>query len=472
MTVKFRNSQCIRGAMLNPMKRNVEVLVPSSTVSVAEEGLKTTPSTADSALTTLDKAKNVPFAIDETPESEKPGFLDRDYFRFDDSAEFWLDFKPGEYEPADLIAKIQDSVTNSRHATYWAYHLGRFGFFVASGVLGVLYAQNQGNSPPQFTSQILATRNGGYLKNIPNDVIETHLWNLKWIKDGKFRMPYDMNPRHRQFDPRYLATTTWKAVNEMSNILKKRNNPDEANTDVWVDNKIYPDYYRKTFHFQTDGWLSSRSADIYDHMTEIIFNGKQDAMQRTTLVPFSKFMDETNEEKPKVLEIAAGTGRFATFVKDSFPEIDLTVSELSPYYLEKARETMRYWEENFSRSETPPTRFVQAAGEDIPVSDASQDCVMSVYLFHELPPEARRAVIREVARVLKPGGTFILTDSVQLGDRRVLDPTLGNFEKLNEPWYPSYIKENFGEMLTETGLFKAEEKYVNSATKTLSFTRL
>lgn len=53
--------------------------------------------------------------------------------------------------------------------------------------------------------------------------------------------------------------------------------------------------------------------------------------------------------------------------------------------------------------------------KDLPVPDASQDCVISVYLFHELPPEARRNVIKEVARVLKPGGTFILTDSVQLG---------------------------------------------------------
>merc|ERR1712146_749639 len=194
-----------------------------------------------------------------------------------------------------------------------------------------------------------------------------------------------------------------------------------------------------------------------EHMTEIIFSGKQDSMQRTTLVPFYEFMEKQkgSTTPPKVLEIAAGTGRFATFLKDSFPIVDLTVSDLSPFYLEKARENMKYWASLSGNKATTTTRFIQSAAEAIGVEDASQDCVISVYLFHELPPESRRKVVKEVARVLKPGGTFILTDSVQLGDRLSLDESIGNF----------------GQMLSEEG-FKPEVKYMNSVTKTLSFTRL
>lgn len=33
---------------------------------------------------------------------------------------------------------------------------------------------------------------------------------------------------------------------------------------VWLNSNMYPDYYLATYHFQTDGWLSSKSASIYE----------------------------------------------------------------------------------------------------------------------------------------------------------------------------------------------------------------
>ena len=33
---------------------------------------------------------------------------------------------------------------------------------------------------------------------------------------------------------------------------------------VWMKSGMYPDYYMATFHYQTDGWLSSKSASVYE----------------------------------------------------------------------------------------------------------------------------------------------------------------------------------------------------------------
>ena len=76
---------------------------------------------------------------------------------------------------------------------------------------------------------------------------------------------------------------------------------------------------------QTDGWFSEKSASIYEASTETLFLGRQDAMQRQSLVPLHRFMQARSGgrlpkgDNTKMLEVACGTGRFATFVKVLLP---------------------------------------------------------------------------------------------------------------------------------------------------------
>lgn len=94
--------------------------------------------------------------------------------------------------------------------------------------------------------------------------------------------------------------------------------------------------------------------------------------------------------------------------------------------------------------------------------------VLSIYLFHELPPDVRRAAAKEMARVLKPGGMLILTDSMQLGDRLPMEAGMGTFGDFNEPYYRTYVAEDLGKMFMDCGL-ECGEKLFGSTTKVLSF---
>ena len=64
-----------------------------------------------------------------------------------------------------------------------------------------------------------------------------------------------------------------------------------------------------------------------------------------------------------------------------------------------------------------------------------------------------RTVAGEIARVLKPGGTFVLIDSLQFGDKPGWDGLLESFpERFHEPYYRQYLIDDLENLFGEVGL--------------------
>src|SRR5512140_643677 len=59
-----------------------------------------------------------------------------------------------------------------------------------------------------------------------------------------------------------------------------------------VDKQRYPAYYRRTFHWQTDGYFSEHSAQVYDLGVELLFRGTADVMRRQVIPPVTRFLRE------------------------------------------------------------------------------------------------------------------------------------------------------------------------------------
>ena len=82
-----------------------------------------------------------------------------------------------------------------------------------------------------------------------------------------------------------------------------------------------PLYYRRNFHFQTDGYLSAASAARYDHQVEVLFGGGAAAMRRQALVPLlarrSRYGGGAAPGPAALLDIACGTGQFSSEVKSN-----------------------------------------------------------------------------------------------------------------------------------------------------------
>jgi len=263
--------------------------------------------------------------------------------------------------------------------------------------------------------------------------------------------------------------------------LNRRKKREKGKDEIPFVSGMYPEYYMNNFHFQSDGWLSSRSSNVYEFSTETLFFGHQDAMQRQALVPLKFWMDEQKMDKKdmKVLEVAGGTGRFMTFFRDNYPEIDATLLDLSPFYLEEAGKNDKYFRRFFKQRdsrgkdmEPEPLKLVQGNAEKLDFEDKTFDILNCIYLFHKLPPDARRAAAREFFRVLKPGGILCFNDSIQEGDRPDRK-NIGVFsDRFNEPYYLSYIEEDLNQLFFDAG-FKPgpTSRIVANSSKAMSWVK-
>jgi ubiquinone/menaquinone biosynthesis C-methylase UbiE len=222
----------------------------------------------------------------------------------------------------------------------------------------------------------------------------------------------------------------------------------------------YPRYYLQNFHYQTDGYLSRSSAELYDHQVEVLFGGGADAMRRQALVPLARILRERGARQASLIDLAAGTGRFLREVKRNYPRLAVTALDLSASYLALARDALAPW----SASE-----FLEGRAEAVPVPAARFDIVTALFLFHELPAKARRQVACEMARLLKPGGGAILVDSIQLGDVPDYDALIEYFPRaFHEPYYAGYAREDMPALFQDAGL-GLEETRIAYFAKVMTF---
>jgi ubiquinone/menaquinone biosynthesis C-methylase UbiE len=125
--------------------------------------------------------------------------------------------------------------------------------------------------------------------------------------------------------------------------------------------------------------------------------------------------------RARVLDIATGAGHTGLHLASLGHEV--TCADIAGPMLERVREAAQ------ERGLTIETR--QHAAEELPYEDASFDLVTSRIAPHHFssPP----SFIRETARVLRPGGWFLLIDGSVPDDEPEAEEWLHQVEKLRDP---------------------------------------
>lgn len=108
----------------------------------------------------------------------------------------------------------------------------------------------------------------------------------------------------------------------------------------------------------------------------------------------------------RVLDVGCGTGSLIVTGGRCHPEVHWVGIDPDPKALARAHRKVR---RAGVRAE-----FVQGFSDDLPHLQGCFDRVLSSFMFHHLPSDARERTLREAGRVLKPGGCLLLVDFVEL----------------------------------------------------------
>lgn len=148
------------------------------------------------------------------------------------------------------------------------------------------------------------------------------------------------------------------------------------------------------------------------------------------------------QEDYKVLDLGTGSGFLAFPLAERFPDSQVTGLDIVPETLD--RNTIKARDRDIVNLD-----FACYHGVDLPFEDNSFDVIVTRYCFHHCPEAAK--TFTEIARVLKPGGQFFISDPTPNAndDGRFVD----SYMSLKDDGHIKlYTKEEFVQLGEAAGL--------------------
>ena len=150
----------------------------------------------------------------------------------------------------------------------------------------------------------------------------------------------------------------------------------------------------------------------------------------------------------RVLDAGTGFGQYAYFIARTFPEAEVVAVDVKQDYLDNARRFL---------DRTPQGRQVVLAADDLTRlrTEGPFDFILSVDVMEHI--EDDRAVFRNFARVLRPGGAVLINTPSDLGGSGV--EAEGDVSFIEEHVRDGYNRDDLEGKLREAGLVPERTLY-------------
>lgn len=150
---------------------------------------------------------------------------------------------------------------------------------------------------------------------------------------------------------------------------------------------------------QTEGVTLDHAAPVYDLLAPLMTLGLERRYHRLVIQALELHGEE------KILDIGCGTGTLTRDIAAALSDKNrscCTGLDAAETMIAVARK---------KAAGIPNIHFDAAIAEHLPYENGSFDAAVSAFFFHHIHFELKKKVLAETARVLKPGGRFIVVDA-------------------------------------------------------------
>lgn len=209
---------------------------------------------------------------------------------------------------------------------------------------------------------------------------------------------------------------------------------------------VVPQYARVEVHLQPGGYADDPiGGQVFHYGTHVFYQG-ENSQDQLHVELAQKTTAPVDGAVNRVLDLACSIGQGTVALKQRFP-----VAEV--WGLDVALPLLRYGHLQ-AADRGIDVNFVQGLAEAMEFPDRHFDVIMAYILFHEIPWRITEKVIPEVARVLRPGGTFSVYEFPSASQR--LSPVarfLIDYDSRDncEPYSPEFVRGDFHGLLRDSG---------------------
>jgi len=277
---------------------------------------------------------------------------------------------------------------------------------------------------------------------------------------GKARAIADNDPvfRLERFCQRFVALEIFAnalpAIEErreqFEEFLKDTNASPACNLELSSDITV-PKYHDIEWHLEPDGWdgydlygalfAFALGPLVFRHGGYAAVNVGDDLYQnrRDSLAFLPK------KKYGRIYEPGCGGGTTVAVIHELFPEAEIVGSDLSPLLLRMAHLTS-------SRLGTPVT-YKQRDSTHTGEEAESFDAAVTYALQHEMPPKENIKLFKEMFRILRPGGDFLIVDPPPFAEVELFQAVILDWDTHNrrEPFFSATLLADWKEDLKKIG---------------------